>query len=62
VIFIHRAEMYKDLRDKALEKGESIDGRAEILLSKHRNGPTGQINLKFEKQFTRFESLSDRVQ
>jgi len=33
VIFIHRPEMYKDQRDKAEEKGESLDGKADILIA-----------------------------
>ncbi|MES1259247.1 MAG: replicative DNA helicase, partial [Gemmatimonadota bacterium] len=60
VIFIHRPEMYKDLRDKAEEKGESLDGKADIMVAKHRNGPTGSLELKFHKQYTRFDSFSDR--
>ncbi|MGH7584239.1 MAG: replicative DNA helicase [Gemmatimonadales bacterium] len=60
VIFIHRPEMYKDLREKAEQKGEPLDGRAEVLLSKHRNGPTGNIKLHFEKQYTRFQNLTER--
>ena len=60
VLFIHRPEMYRDLREKADDKGDSIEGYAEVLLAKHRNGPTGTVKLRFEKQFTRFENLSDR--
>jgi replicative DNA helicase len=62
VIFIHRPEMYPDLRKKAEDKGESLDGKAEILLSKNRNGPTGSVDLHFHKQYTRFYSASDREQ
>ncbi|HEY4321266.1 MAG TPA: replicative DNA helicase [Gemmatimonadales bacterium] len=60
VIFISRPEMYKDLRDKAEEKGESLDGRADISIAKHRNGPTGSIDLHFHKQYTRFDNRSER--
>jgi len=60
VIFIHRPEMYKDLRDKAEEKGETLDGKAEIMIAKHRNGPTGHLQLKFHKQYTRFDSFTER--
>jgi replicative DNA helicase len=60
VIFIHRPEMYKDLRDKAEEKGENIEGLADIHLAKHRNGPTGNLKLHFHKQFTRFDSHAER--
>ncbi len=60
VMFIHRPEMYRDLREKAEEKGTPIEGHAELMLAKHRNGPTGQVNLYFQKEFTRFESATDR--
>jgi replicative DNA helicase len=60
VIFIHRPEMYKDLRDKADESGAQIEGKADIIVAKHRNGPTGNFELYFHKQFTRFESLTER--
>jgi replicative DNA helicase len=56
VMFIHRPEMYEQI-DK---DGNSNEGRAELILAKHRNGPTGTIDLYFHKQFTRFASMSDR--
>ena len=60
VLFIHRPEMYRDLREKAEQKGESLDGLAEVNLAKNRNGPTGLIRLQFHKQFTRFDDYTDR--
>jgi replicative DNA helicase len=60
VIFIHRPEMYKDLRDKAEDKGESLEGRADIMVAKHRNGPTGLLDLHFQKQYTRFDNRTER--
>jgi replicative DNA helicase len=60
VLFIHRPEMYRDLREKAEQKGESLDGRADVILAKHRNGPTGQVDLYFHKHFTRFDNRSPR--
>jgi replicative DNA helicase len=60
VMFIHRPEMYKDQRDKAEQAGESLEGRADVIVAKHRNGPTGMVDLFFHKQFTRFDNLSDR--
>lgn len=29
-------------------------GTAEVLLAKHRNGPTGKTRLAFQKHYTRF--------
>jgi replicative DNA helicase len=53
VIFIHRAEYY----DK---EDETKRGLAEIMLSKHRNGPTGDIMLRFSREFTRFDNFTAR--
>jgi replicative DNA helicase len=45
-------------RERAAEPGED-DNRemeAELIIAKHRNGPTGTVPLTFLKQYTRFES------
>jgi replicative DNA helicase len=60
VLFIHRPEMYRDLREKAEQAGESLDGRAAVIMAKHRNGPTGELDLYFHKQFTRFDNITER--
>jgi replicative DNA helicase len=57
VLFIHRPEMYEGSVDR---DGNSLEGKAELIVAKHRNGPTGTVPLHFHKQFTRFASLSDR--
>ena len=49
VMFVFREEVYK-------ENDTSLEGLAEIIIAKHRNGPTGTIKLSFLKQFTRFEN------
>jgi replicative DNA helicase len=56
VIFIHRPEMYA----KDPEERESTEGQAEVLVAKHRNGPTGHLNLYFRKSCTRFEDMTER--
>lgn len=57
VIFIYRAEMYRSPDDA---EGENEEGLAELILAKHRNGPTGMVKLAFIKQYTRFDNLSRR--
>jgi replicative DNA helicase len=59
VMFIYRQEMYEGTTDK---DGNSLEGRAEIIVGKQRNGPTGLVNLHFNKTFTRFENYSARTQ
>ncbi len=53
VLFIHRAEYY-DRED------ESKRGLAEVMLSKNRNGPTGDVQLRFSREYTRFDNFSAR--
>jgi replicative DNA helicase len=51
VLFLYRPEFYDpDDPEKA--------GKAECIIGKQRNGPTGRIDLIFEKQYTRFRSLA----
>ena len=55
VMFLYRPEYYlPDL--EAQEQG--LVGRAELIIGKQRNGPTGTIELFFRKEFTRFESFT----
>lgn len=56
VMFLYRAEMYPSL----LEQDETCEGMAELILAKHRNGPTGTMKLAFHKQYTRFENFTQR--
>ncbi len=53
VMFIYRDEYYNP---ETTEK----PGIAEIIIAKHRNGPTGNVELGFIKEFTKFVDL-DRV-
>jgi replicative DNA helicase len=59
VMFIYRQEMYDGPVDK---DGNSLEGRAEVIVGKQRNGPTGFVNLYFHKAYTRFENYSSRAQ
>jgi replicative DNA helicase len=56
VIFIHRPEKYGLLED---EEGNSLRGLAEIILAKHRNGPIGDVLLKFKDEFAKFTELEE---
>ncbi len=54
VMFIYRDDVY----NKNQEKTEQP--KAEINIAKHRNGPTGTIELLFNKDTTTFKNLSDQ--
>src|SRR5918911_1074234 len=57
IMFIYRQEGYDGPTDK---DGNSLEGRAEIIVGKQRNGPIGIVNLFFHKMYTRFENYSNR--
>ena len=59
IMFLYRQEMYDGPVDK---DGNSLEGKAEVIIGKQRNGPTGIVNLHFHKQYTRFENYSKRAQ
>lgn len=54
VMFLHRPEYYGMKTDP---DGNSLEGIAEVIVGKQRNGPTGDVRLKFFKDFARFENL-----
>ncbi|MCH7565968.1 MAG: replicative DNA helicase [Gemmatimonadetes bacterium] len=55
VMFLYRPEYYVGPVDK---DGNSVEGKAELIIGKQRNGPTGIVNLYFNKAYTRFDSVS----
>ena len=50
VAFVYRDEYYNDESDQ--------QGLAEIILAKHRNGPTDSIKLSFLKRYAKFSDLA----
>lgn len=57
VIFIHRPDKVEANEDKVM-KGEIQKDVAELIIAKHRNGPTGSVNLRWIGHCTKFVSLS----
>ncbi|MGB2698117.1 MAG: replicative DNA helicase [Candidatus Zixiibacteriota bacterium] len=56
VIFIYRPELY-GIKSVDFKKDKiSTEGIAELIVAKHRNGPTGSVLLSFVKQYARFEN------
>ncbi len=52
VCFIHREEYYD-------RENEDLKGKAEIIIAKQRNGPTGSVMLAYLADYTRFENLAE---
>ncbi|MBE9573873.1 MAG: replicative DNA helicase, partial [Proteobacteria bacterium] len=49
ILFIYREEMYN--------RTEENRGKAELIVAKHRNGPTGSVNLTFREKYTKFDNF-----
>ncbi len=48
ILFIYREELYN--------RTEENKGKAEINIAKHRNGPTGKVDLTFREKYTKFDN------
>jgi replicative DNA helicase len=51
VMFVYREEKYKP-------DDPSLRGKADILIAKQRNGPTGDVAMTFLHEFTKFVPYS----
>jgi replicative DNA helicase len=60
VLFIYRDEYYYKSEEEwivAHPDREYPREEADVIIAKHRNGPTGRIKLRFRQNLARFESL-----
>jgi replicative DNA helicase len=58
IMFLYRPEYYYGPTDK---DGNSLEGLAEVVIGKQRNGATGTVRMQFIKEFTRFENFTRRA-
>ena len=68
VMFVYREGYYlarKEPREATVEHAEwqakmnEVSNLAEIIISKQRHGPTGNLMLEFEAMFTKFKDLQN---
>jgi len=57
VALLVREEYYADTD----EEREDLQGKAELIIAKQRNGPVGDVKLTFLKEFTRFEDRREEA-
>jgi replicative DNA helicase len=67
VMFVFREEYYVERTKPAegtpefqdwMARMQSVSGRAEVIVGKHRHGPVGTVELQFEANVTRFSDLA----
>ena len=54
IMLLHRDEYYKPTEANA--------GLAQVIIAKQRNGPTGEVTLRFFKEYMRFENYTRRAE
>lgn len=58
VLLLFRPEYYFGATDK---KGNSLEGKAEVIVGKWRDGETGTVHVVYEKEFTKFSDAYPRA-
>ena len=61
VMFVHRDEAYYTIEEWQDQHPDREYPReiADIIIAKHRNGPTGQIKLRFRHNLAKFENITN---
>ena len=60
VLFVYRDDYYYTREEWERDHpGDSYPPPADIIIAKHRNGPTGEINLRFVPRYSRFENIAN---
>ena len=69
VMFVYREAYYLERKEPALgsiehaewqQKMDEISRLAEIMISKQRHGPTGNVKVEFEAMYTKFKDLENK--
>ena len=54
VMFIYRDAYYRKSEGEEVRPDDPSNDLSELIVAKHRNGPVGTVNLRFQARYTRF--------
>ena len=54
VAFLHRPDYHRRMMGEEIPK--HLEGNADLVVAKHRNGPTGTVPLVFQSKYARFDN------
>lgn len=65
VLFVYRQDVYRKKNSGNSEESSAenpdLDGLAELIIGKQRNGPTGTVKLVFFDKYTRFDNYTEQA-
>lgn len=60
IMMLYRPEYYGDNVEVGEE--EVYDGKTQLIITKHRNGPTGELEFKFQKEINKFIGVDSHIE
>ena len=62
IVFLHREDYYRETTENEAADMKERGKKTEIIVGKHRNGPTGKLDLVFLPQFLQFQNMAMGVE
>ena len=62
ILFLHREDYYRDSAENEANEMRDRGRKTEVIVGKHRNGPTGKLDLVFLPQFLQFQNMAMGVE
>jgi replicative DNA helicase len=62
ILFLHREDYYRDSAENEVVEMRDHGRKTEVIVGKHRNGPTGKLDLVFLPQFLQFQNMAMGVE